>query len=217
MSEAQERKIEKIHCNQCHHPTRHEVLLVREQEEPEEVSEESSMDWRITYTVLECLGCGNVTLRRQDFSFVADIDETEYYPPFVSRRMPSWGYELPDDFESLMKECYTALHADSKSLSLMGARTLVELFMNLNIGDIGGFDKKLNKLVDSGFLSKKNKELLEAALDAGHAAIHRAHKPTNKDVNIVFDIVENLIQTLVLKGKVDGLKKHTPPRKTLEG
>jgi hypothetical protein len=103
--------------------------------------------------------------------------------------MPKWILDLPDEFKSLIKEIYAALHANSKCLALMGTRALVDLFMNTTIGDIGGFQKKLEKLVEDGYLSKKNKEILEPALDAGHAATHRAHNPTAEDVNLVFDIV----------------------------
>jgi hypothetical protein len=127
--------------------------------------------------------------------------------------MPKWIFDLPADFQSLINEIYAALHANSKRLALMGTRTLVDLFMNATIGDIGGFQRKLEKLVEDGYLSKKNREILEPALDAGHAATHRAHDPSVEDVNLVFDIVENLLQPLALKIKVENLKKHTPQRK----
>jgi hypothetical protein len=52
-----------------------------------------------------------------------------------------------------MDETYAALHANSKRLALMGARALVDLFMNATIGDIGGFQRKLQKLVEEGYLS----------------------------------------------------------------
>jgi hypothetical protein len=123
-----------------------------------------------------------------------------------------WIYGLPVDFQALIKEIYTALYANSRCLALMGTRALVDLFMNTTIGDIGGFQRKLDKLVEDGYIGKKNKEILEAALDAGHAATHRAHNPTAEDVNLVFDIVENLIQHLVLKTQSADLKKHTPKR-----
>jgi hypothetical protein len=95
----------------------------------------------------------------------------------------------------------------------MGARALVDLFMNSTIGDIGGFQQKLQKLVNDGYVSSKNMEILEPVLDAGHAATHRAHTPTAEDVGLVFDIVENLIQTLAFKEKIEDLKKHIPKRK----
>jgi hypothetical protein len=180
--------------------------------ESDEVDEEFDIDIEITYTMLECRGCGAVTLRRHVVSHDIDMEYTDYYPPPVSRQAPRWQYDLPSEFRSLLGETYTALHANSKRLVLMGGRALVDLFMNVSIGDVGGFQQKLDKLVTEGHLSQKNKEILKAALDAGHAAAHRAHNPTVDDVTLVLDIVENLIQPLALKKKAEEMRKRTPKR-----
>ena len=99
----------------------------------------------------------------------------------------------------------------------MGARSLVDLFMNLTIGDVGGFEQKLDRLVKAGYLSMQNRDILEAALEAGHAVVHRGHKPRTEDVNLVFDIVENMLQMLVLQKESEGLKKRTPKRAQKQG
>lgn len=203
----QDSKIERVHCNQCLQQTRHEVIATRV---VNEINEEGS--WQVTYTMLQCRGCETIILRRYLLSYDNGVDETDYFPPPISRKIPRWIRDLPVDFQSLIREIYTALHADSRRLALMGTRSLVDLFINATIGDIGGFQKKLEKLVEDGYLGEKNKEILEVALDAGHAATHRAHNPTAEDVNLVFDIVENLIQHLALKKKSADLKKHTPKR-----
>lgn len=212
MIEAGKGKAESVHCNQCLRRTRHDVLMTRVLHESEELAEGIHVDLETTSTMLECRGCGGVTLRRRVVSHELDLDDTEYYPPPVSRQAPKWRYDLQDEFRSLMDESYAALHANSKRLALMGARALVDLFMNASIGDIGGFQKKLAKLVEDGHLSRQHKEILEAALDAGHAAAHRAHNPTTDDVALVFDIVENLIQPLALKEKTEELRRRTPRR-----
>jgi hypothetical protein len=193
--------------------TKHEVIVTREINEIEESGDEyPPIEWRVTYTMLQCRGCGIISLKRHLLSYDCGADETDYFPPPISRKIPVWIYELPVDFQALIKEIYTALHANSKRLALMGTRALVDIFMNATVGDIGGFQRKLEKLVEDGYLSKRNKEILEPALDAGHAATHRAHDPSVEDVNLVFDIVENLLQPLALKKKVENLKKHTPKR-----
>ena len=212
MGQSQKNKVEWVHCNLCLRRTRHEVVATRTDSEPLEVDNGSSIDWQTTYTMLECCGCGSVTLRRRDVSCDSGTDDTRFYPPPVSRQIPRWYYDLPNDFQTLMKEIYAALHADSRRLALMGARALIELFMNSTIGEKGTFQQKLERLVGDGYLSSKSKGILEAALDAGHAATHRAYNPTADDVNLVFDIVENLVQTLVLEKNAEKLKKHTPRR-----
>ncbi|MBN2020184.1 MAG: DUF4145 domain-containing protein [Sedimentisphaerales bacterium] len=211
----QENKIERVHCNRCLQQTNHEVIATRVVNESEEIGNDeclTDIDWQVTYTMLQCRGCGTITLRRHLLSYGNGVDETDYFPPPISRQMPKWIFDLPAGFQSLIDEIYTALHANSKCLALMGTRALVDLFMSATIGDIGGFQRKLEKLVEDGYLSKKNREILEPALDAGHAATHRGHDPSVEDVNLVFDIVENLLQPLALKIKVENLKKHTPKR-----
>jgi len=151
-------------------------------------------------------------LRRRLVSHDVDVDDTNYYPPPISRQIPRWQYKLPNDLRDLLKESYMALQAGGKRLAIMGARSLIDLFMNITLGDIGGFEQKLEALVKNGYLSEQNRSVLEAALEAGHAVAHRGHEPKTDDVNLVFDIVENMLQTMVLKKESEELKKSTPKR-----
>lgn len=200
-------------CNKCLAETRHDVIAERVQHESEEVQDNGiTFDWETRFTMLECRGCGTVSARRE--VACADLGHrwVEHLPPAISRPLPRWRSDLPDEFSDLIIETYTALHADSRRLALMGARSLVDLFMIKTIGDIGGFKAKMKELVGKGYLANKHKPILDAALDAGHAATHRAHNPSKDDVNTVFDIVENLLQFLVLEEKTQGLKTRTPKR-----
>jgi len=95
----------------------------------------------------------------------------------------------------------------------MGARALIDLFITSQIGDVGGFELKLEQLVAKGFLSEKNRDILQVALEAGHAAAHRGHKPSKEDCERVIDIVENLIQFHVLRESARSLKKSVPARR----
>ena len=218
MNEQDNDTIEWAHCNQCLRSTRHDVIVTRVLREQEDAFDEDGVllfpiDWETIYTVLECRGCGGVTLRRRLVSTDVGIDETTFYPPQVSRQSPRWLYRLPEDFRDLLTESYVALHAGSKRLAIMGARSLVDLFMTKTVGDAGGFQQKLETLVAKGLLSTHNRNVLEAALEAGHAVTHRGHLPKDRHVNLVFDIVENLLQTIVLNTEAEKLKKETPPRK----
>ncbi|OEU66356.1 MAG: hypothetical protein BA863_16080 [Desulfovibrio sp. S3730MH75] len=114
---------------------------------------------------------------------------------------------------SLLKEIYSALHAGNLCLAMMGARTVLDTYMTDMVGDIGGFDRKLKVLIERGDLAEKNKEVLEAALDVGHAASHRGHEPDDLEANHVMDIVENLIQADILSSAADDLRKSTPGRR----
>ena len=45
---------------------------------------------------------------------------------------------------------------------MMGARTLVDLFMVDKVKDIGGFERKLHELEKAGYISSKNRDVLFA-------------------------------------------------------
>lgn len=114
-----------------------------------------------------------------------------------------------------MSEIYSALHANSGRLAMMGARTIVDMYMNDTLGDTGGSAKKLNQLVTGGHLAKQDQEILAVALEAGHAASHRGHHHTSSDLNHVIDIVENLLQKRALAKAAATLKAKTPARPML--
>lgn len=213
MSKERSDKIERIHCNQCAQKTKHAVVAERIREGSEDVcGGEDCVSWQDTYTLFECCGCGNVTLRcRSWFSEWEDVD-VRFYPPAIARPLPQWHDKLPDELSTLLKEVYAALQANSRRLAIMGARALVDIFMNSKVGDIGGFEQKSAELVHQGLLSKVHKDILDAALETGHAVTHRGFNPTRKTVGHVIDIVENLLQTDVLDDTAQDLRESTPPR-----
>lgn len=204
-----------IHCNNCRRTTRHRLVKRIEGDTDSEVIDgEFSIDWRTTFDVFQCNGCLEPLLRRiYEFSEY-DYPEIRYFPPRISRHPPTWVHQLPNELKSLLEEIYRALDADNYRLPLMGARTLVDIVMSEKLGgDAGPFSEKLKQLQVKGYVSIRNTEILEAALDAGSAAAHRGYAPQPKELNIVMDIVENLLQAVyVLQEAAQELKKSTPPR-----
>jgi hypothetical protein len=121
---------------------------------------------------------------------------------------------VESELYELHEEVYSALHANNRRLATMGARALLDMAMTDKVKDVGQFNQKLDALEKEASISKKQREFLEAALDAGNAASHRGHCPTAKQLDQVMDIVENVIQQIyVLPNAAAELKKSTPPRK----
>ncbi|MND75586.1 hypothetical protein D3C80_672120 [compost metagenome] len=211
-------KIEKAHCNGCLHETKHFVIAERSNG-GSELADESDpycdyeISWNTTYKMLECCGCENISLQRRFYFSEFDDVKEEYYPPQISRQLPKWHDEIPSDWSEMLKEVYTALHADSRRLALMGARTLIDMFMNDQLGDIGNFAQKMSKLESNGLISKPNKVILNAVLEIGHAAAHRGHKARSHEVSQVMDIVENLLHGYVLKDAAQDLENKIPKRR----
>ena len=207
-------KIARSHCNQCGCETKHHVVAVRKQQGSEIIEEDFVIDWSNTYSLLECCGCEEISVKRVSwFSEEPDYESVEYYPSRVSRRRPPWLEDIPDEAtEELMREIYGALQGDQRRLALMGARTVIDGLLLRQVGDSGTFAERLDALEDKGFLSKINRVSLEAALNAGHAAAHRAYKPDTANLNLVMDIVENVLQAENLSEHADKLNQTTPSR-----
>jgi hypothetical protein len=203
-------------CNDCGRKTDHEVLKTHGKSG---YDEESGTGWKIIYRMIECRGCHFISLERS-FKTEEDPDgENEYFPPPISRRKPSWIGELAMnvpielDLPDLLDEIYSTLHANNRRLATMGARALLDIVITDKVTDVGRFDQKLDAL-EKEFITKKQREFLEAALDAGNAATHRGHCPTAKQLDQVMDIVENVLQQIyVLPNAAKELKMATPPRK----
>lgn len=213
-------KIIRAHCNKCGHETKHEVVMERTIRGSEVVDPYQGIEvsWATTYSMLECRGCEEVSLRRTEWCSENDpmdgADPGTFFPPRVSRRKPAWvdRLELPDEYAGLLDEIYIALHADSRRLAMMGTRSLIDTVIRRSVGDQDNFGKGLKRLVEEGLISERNREIIEAAVNAGHASAHRGYRPSSDDVNVVIDIVENLIHNELLAEQAQALKITTPQR-----
>lgn len=208
-------KSERIHCNRCGHETKHLLVAARCHEGSEPYDAEYEISWTTIYDVFECCGCEEVTLRRKYYFSEwnpGEVDEV-FYPPRIARKLPSWKNKLSDDIAALLEEVYMSLQADSRRLAMMGARALIDMVILNEVGDVGNFAQKLQALENTGFLSTKNRAVLDAALDVGSAASHRGHRPKSEHVQSVMDIVENLLHATILQTVAAELKKATPQRK----
>lgn len=215
MSEPQ--KIVKAHCNRCGNETKHDVVMERIHHDSQLVDPYAgiAVHWQTTHTMLECRGCEEVSFRRVEWCSEADPfdpGDTTYFPPRVSRRRPAWFEKLPGEYSSLLSEIYSALHADSRSLAMMGLRTLIDVFMSRKLQDSLRFEEGLKQLVERNYITTRSLEVIKAAVEAGHAATHRAHKPTADQLEAVMDIVENLIQHDLLSESAESLRQSIPPR-----
>ena len=97
---------------------------------------------------------------------------------------------------ALLKEIYAAVAGGQRRLAAMGIRALLEQVMILKVGDIGGFDKKLDGFQDKGFISLVQRDAMRTTLDLGDAAMHRAFAPEWDDLNTALDIAEGVMAAI---------------------
>jgi Domain of unknown function (DUF4145) len=95
---------------------------------------------------------------------------------------------------SLLHEIYQAVHGEQYRLAAMGIRAL------LKVGDLGSFEKQLDAFASAGYISLIQLNTMKGTLEVGHAAMHRAYKPTEEDVKVALDIVEGVMAPLYHHG-----------------
>lgn len=209
----------KAHCNNCGGERNHEVLYTEKSSWSDDESGVSGSD---KYETLKCMGCENIKLRHVSWFSEYDDSTTNYFPPAIFRPQPQWfkdlWLELPvdDEFvEPLLKEIYVSLQNNLPRLAAMGVRALIETVMIAKSGDHGSFSKNITEFEKAGYVSRIQRERIEAILEAGHAAIHRSFKPSTQDVVTLLDITEHIIETVYLhESKIKELKKRVPPKST---
>ncbi|MBF0333236.1 MAG: DUF4145 domain-containing protein [Alphaproteobacteria bacterium] len=203
----------KSHCNACGRETKHHVRFTHAVSDSEYIDLGIGISWESRYAVLECCGCEDISLRKISwFSEAPGENEVTFYPPRISRRKPVFHDQIPQEFTALLDEIYSALHADNRRLAMMGARAVLDMFIMNKVGDQGSFKNGMQGLQEAGFVTSTNRSLIEAAIDAGHAAAHRGHLPSVKEVSLVMDIIENLIQHDLLSEAEMSLRDSTPKK-----
>lgn len=209
--------IVEVHCTQCCRSTRHAVKTVYNTEGSYTISMgdvETKANYQDSHQVLECLGCQAVRFRHTTWDDFSESESSELYPPSLHRSLPPWKTHLEYPVSVLLEEVYRALQSDSRILALMGARAILDLVALDTVGDVGTFQQKLAALENYGHIGKRQREHLDAVLDAGNAATHRAYRAKPRDLNHVMDIIENLLQTVYVLGRSSSeLRKATPERK----
>lgn len=198
-------KIEQIFCNCCLNKTNHIVhhsffntKVTGHYRWIDDNSIERQIDWQYVYSVLECCGCETVTFRKDSyFSEYEDNEQppSEYYPPRISRPLPNWVIDLPEDMQDLMTEVYTALWSDNRRLATMGIRSLFDMYCEDKLGaDYRTFEKKLDLLVDKKHVNNEEKEIFKNTIVSfGNSAVHRRFKLDQKDLIDLIRILEYLL------------------------
>jgi Domain of unknown function (DUF4145) len=207
-------KTVRVHCNSCGRETKHAVRCAYTMVRGDYIEDiNSTLEEKETFETLQCLGCEEITVRQSAEHEAYGQAVPQFYPPRISRRTPAWIDKLPHKIRKIVDEVYRALQANSPVLATMGARTILDLVILDKVGDVGTFSEKLAALEQQGYVGRKNREFVLAALETGSAAAHRGIAPKVDDLNRVMDIVESLLESIyVLEEAAKHLRDVTPSR-----
>lgn len=211
----------KAHCNGCLKVTNQTLLYKKDVAEFSELGDRFAID---IYQTLQCKGCEHVTfrlVRLRDEAMNEDGSPYEhevYYPPEKSRQQPEWLGDLITEHDQfpifvLMDEIYSALYDRLNSLASMGIRTLIDMVMVAKVGDCGSFESKLSAFQKSGFIAEKQKDFIINTINTGSASAHRGHRPDTKDLTLLLNIAESLIENVfIFPKRSEEASKQIPPR-----
>ncbi len=148
--------------------------------------------------------------------------ERTFHPSPVTRKRPDWLLKLVlgftgDDAEhvgALLFEIYGAVHGGQHRLAAMGIRAVLEQAMIAKVGDLKTFDEKLDAFQTRGYISLIQRYAMRPTLDVGDAAMHRAFKPSEQELNTALDIVEGVLAAIYAHQEAAvNMTKRVPPRK----
>jgi hypothetical protein len=200
------------HCNRCSSDTWH-LIAGQCKNKSEEILEGGDViSFAQTSDLLECKVCKQTQLRVTSWNSENEWLPPSFFPPPSKHKAPDWLHDLSPEYSKLAHEIYPALDAGSFCLALMGTRALLDVYVTRHSGVSNDFTTKLKKLQDQGAISAKQIEILTPAFDAGSAAAHRGYVPSEENIIVALQVVENLIQQDILAIKTAKLKSDTPQR-----
>lgn len=224
----------RAHCNNCigerQHNIRSRVELAGRDSGYED---EAQCEVRREYCVLECNGCGDAHLVEHVW-YGDDTEACQRFPPKRTHSTPAWLTEYafspfaepscrnPREIRrleavrgivSLLNETNLAIANACHRLAAMGIRSVIDLVGAERYGDIS-LKQKVDQLNSDGLISRENTKHLDAAIQLGHAAVHRAFSPTLHDVESALSITCNLLEAIYrIPGQARSLTERTPKRR----
>lgn len=205
-------KIRKIVCNRCDTETNHIVCSSVESNWGNE-----DIQGTDTHEIIRCSGCNSISFRAssvnsEDF----DVDdeghycalETEQIYPnrLMGRTALNEIYSLPDKVRLIYKETHAALCTKLKILAGVGIRALIEAVCLEEAAKGRTLEKKIDDLVLKDVLTKRSAAVLHRTRLLGNQAAHEIKIATDDELDVAFDIVENLLETVyIIPKKVERL------------
>lgn len=127
-------------------------------------------------------------------------------------RKKKWSFNLPKDDMLLFFEIISAYEQGLFILALSGIRTLIDRYLVKKVGNIGGFEKKLKKMLDDKHISNTQYEILNTIIDGGNASNHRGFRPEKEMVKTFLEVVEDIISLDYKTEQFNGFKEQIPKR-----
>ncbi len=160
--------------------------------------------------IVKCLGCS-----KHHFVITQYINDRieKYAIPSKNLETNENIFYMEKDFIEVYSEVKVAHEKNLYILASIGIRTLIDIIMIELVGNNGGFEKRLKKMLTGQHITPLQFNSLKVLIDSGNASAHRGFKPDKYIIELLLEIVNNLIQMRAHTNKTNKIKKIIPKRK----
>lgn len=226
-----------IYCVKCKRNTNHEILCQTSKTFTPENTPDLWIDFvEVTWEILECRGCEEVTFREvsinsEEFDHTTGMPEPtiKLFPQRSETMLPiNAHYGLPTTLRQIYRETIDAYNQDFTILCAMGIRSLIEGICSdkgIKDGPVQGengavkrkenLQGKIEGMREAGFFTKEHATTLHELRFLGNEAVHELKAPNSDELQIAIEIVEHTLYSLYdLAMKTDVLrsKKQIRPK-----
>jgi hypothetical protein len=194
-------------CSKCDGQTSHKVMLSINASEVVNPNDEFNF-WE-DYEVVQCQGCKTISFRnawRASVDLIPDgeggyeFNEQEIiYPGRVAgRHQLRNSLQLPSKILGIYNETHAALCNELHVLTGMGIRALIEAVCKDKSATGVSLQNKIDSLVSVGVLTSDGAAILHSLRNMGNDAAHEVKPHSKEELNVAFDVVENLLESVYL-------------------
>jgi hypothetical protein len=161
------------------------------------------------YEIIRCSGCDSISFRftssnSEDFhqddegNYIHDETEEIYPSRLMGRTALEDTYSLPPKVRSIYRETHAALCAKLPILAAVGIRALIESVCSEESAKGRNLEKKIDDLIQKEVLTKRNAIVLHKTRILGNMSAHEIESASDSELDVAFDIVENLLETVYI-------------------
>lgn len=198
----------KYYCRECKRKTNHKSL----HKENKIINTEYFYSTE-SFSIIQCLGCDSMSFLNiySDDSMITEAEhgvpyyyeEEVIFPKYIAGGIEiiTMTHYLPKKVRNIYQETVEALKNDLYILAAGGLRTIIEAICNELKIKKENISKRIDELLNEGYLTKAQVKRLHSVRFLGNDALHEVDTPEKEVVYGLFDIINHLLQDLFLQDK----------------